>query len=356
VDDALLTGAQAVNPRALSSVTYDMQIRSFVPLILVLALAARAILRPTTLAAQSGGPYAPVVLTLPSGPRTLAMGNVGIGSRDDDVLFFNPAQLAVARGTSASGERYSATANGGTVSAVTRLGNGGVAVGMRMVDYKTGFVGFPADRSAMLVNAGLPGTSLEAMIGLAQVIKGVRIGATAKYASDDASNVEAHRAAVDLGISKDFRRYFTAGLAVQNLSRPISFSCVDARFAPECGPPPGVIVAPSPAFPTAKVYLPLRTTAGIAGSGPVGPLDISGTAAVSLLRDSFVIPAGGGEVSYSWLDGYAIALRAGARRPIPGEGPFTGGVGFTMDRLSIDYAIEALSGSRVGHRIGLRIR
>ena len=48
--------------------------------------------------------------------------------------------------------------------------------------------------------------------------------------------------------------------------------------------------------------------------------------------------------------------RAGVRRPVPGEAPFTAGLGFTMDRLSIDYAVEALSGSRAGHRIGLRIR
>ena len=333
-----------------------MHIRSSNLLVLALALPSLEIIHPTALAAQSGGPYAPVVLTLPTGPRTLAMGNVGIGSRDDDVLFFNPAQLAVARGTSASAERYSASANGGTVSAVTRLGNGGVAVGVRTVNYKTAFVGFPADRSAMLVNDGLPGASLEAAIGLGQVVKGVRIGAAAKYAADQANNVDAHRVAVDLGVSKDFMRYFTAGLAVQNLSRPISFSCVDARFAPSCSPPPGVIVAPSPDWATAKAYLPLRTTAGVAASGPVGPLDLTATAALSLLRDSFVIPAGGGEVSYSWLDGYAIAFRAGVRRPIQGEAPFTAGAGFTMDRLSIDYAVEALSGSRAAHRIGLRIR
>jgi hypothetical protein len=339
-----------------------MPIRSIDLLLLAAALHSIQVVDPAALHAQSGGPYAPVVLTLPTGPRTLAMGNVGIGSRDDEVLFFNPAQLAVARGMSASAERYSASANGGTVSAVTRLGNGGVGVGMRMVNYENGFVGgsigFPANRAAMLIPSGVgePGTSVEATAGVAQVLKGVRLGLAAKYATDQASNVRAHRAAVDLGVSKDFRRYFTAGLTVQNLSKPISFSCVDARFAPACGPPPGVIVSPSPDWGTAKAYLPLRTTAGVAGSGPVGPLDITATAAVSLLRDSFVIPAGGGEVSYSWLDGYAIAIRAGARRPISGESPFTAGAGFTMDRLSIDYAVETLSGGRAGHRIGLRIR
>ena len=327
------------------------------PCVLVLApvLAYLTIVQPVRLQAQSGGPYAPVVLTLPTGPRTLAMGNVGIASRDDEVLFFNPAQLAVARGMSVSGERYSGTAGGGTMSAVTRLASGGVAIGVRMVDYKTRAFGFPSDRALMLTGGSQNGTSLEATAGIAQVFKGVRFGAAAKYAEDQsdslvARSLVARHAAFDVGIAKDFRRYFTAGLAVQNVSSKMSIPCAGTRAHTAC------IEPPAPAPPRVLVNLPLRTTLGIAGSGPVGPLDLTATAAVSLLRDTFVIPAGGGEVSYSWLDGYAVAIRAGARRPLAGEAPFTAGAGFTMDRLSIDYAIEALSGGRAGHRIGLRIR
>jgi hypothetical protein len=102
--------------------------------------------------------------------------------------------------------------------------------------------------------------------------------------------------------------------------------------------------------------LPIRTTLGVAGGRGVGEFDLAGTAAVSLLRTNFVVPAGGAEIGYSWLDGYSLALRAGARRPLPGERALTAGAGFTMDRLSIDYALEALSGSRIGHRLGLRVR
>ena len=84
------------------------------------------------------------------------------------------------------------------------------------------------------------------------------------------------------------------------------------------------------------------------------------------MRGGFVAPAGGAELNYSWLDGYAIAFRAGARRPALGERPFTTGFGLTIDRLSIDYALETLGAdagargnvghSSVGHRIGLRVR
>ena len=311
-------------------------------------------MRPAPLRAQDEKLYAPIVLILPTGPRTLAMGNVGIASRDDEVLFFNPAQLAIARGMSVSAERYSHGAGGGTLSAVTRLASGGVAIGVRTVDYEAGFEGFPADRSTLLHADGGAGTSLEASAGLAQVFKGTRFGVAAKYVADQAPNARAHRFAADVGVSRDFKRYFTAGVAVQNLGAATSVLCVYARFSSNCLTPTDRIMMTSP--PMTTVDLPLRSTAGIAGAGPVGPFDVTVTAAASMLRTDRVLPAAGGELAYSWLDGYSVALRAGIRSTMPGEAPATAGVGFTMDRLSIDYAVEALSGSRAAHRIGLRIR
>jgi hypothetical protein len=225
---------------------------------------------------------------------------------------------------------------------------------MRMVDYAPGFQGFPADRTTLLQTEGGAGASLEASAGLAQAIKGTRFGIAAKYVADQAPGARVHRFAADIGVSRDFKRYFTAAVAVQNLGAATSVLCVYARFSPTCLPPPDVINAPGP--PTTKIDLPLRSTAGVAGSGPLGPLDVTVTAAVSMLRSDRVLPAAGGELAYSWLDGYSVALRAGIRRTMPGEAPATAGVGFTMDRLSIDYAIEAMSGSRAAHRFGLRVR
>ena len=100
--------------------------------------------------APPGGPYAPIVLLLPAGARTLAMGNTGVAGRDDDVLFFNPAQMAIARGFSASAERYSPTSAGDALSSVTRFSTGGIALGMRMVDYELPPNVFPGDRGTML--------------------------------------------------------------------------------------------------------------------------------------------------------------------------------------------------------------
>ena len=270
----------------------------------------------------------PLVLTLPAGARTLALGDVGVTSRDDEVIFFNPAQLAVATGFSTSGERYTAVSSGGALSAVTRFNGGGVAIGMRSNSFDAVNLGAAPGGSASQISE----TSLEATVGLAQVVKGIRIGAAVKYAEQDLGFSRLQRGLVDLGVAKQVFGSYTVGAAVQNLGQ-------DADL-------PGPIEA----------ELPRQATLGISRGGPVGEFDLFGTAAVSWVRSNTLVPAGGLEVSYSWLSGYNIALRAGARRPLFGEEAVTAGAGFTMDRLSIDYALETLSGGRIGNRLGLRIR
>jgi hypothetical protein len=329
-----------------------------------------AILLPAIASAQSakyGQPYAPIVLLLPGGARTLALGNTGIVSRDDDVLFFNPAQLVIARGFSGSYERYSSTAGGGALSAVTRLATGGIAVGMSTVDYEMPNDVFPANRGSMLLDGPAFGTSLEASVGLAQLFKGHRIGAAVKYFEDNVPGVRVSHAALDLGVSRDFLRFYTLGVSVQNIGPSTTIPCsFAAQSVTNCTIPSG---PPNPNLAlTTPAHLPLRSTIGVGTSRPLGEFDVLATAAVSMIRTKFVSPSGGAELSYSWLDGYSAAVRAGARRPFPGETPFTAGAGFNVDRLSIDYALEALrateffsNGSsqvstRIAHRIGLRIR
>jgi hypothetical protein len=273
--------------------------------------------------------YSPVILRLPAGPKTLALGNTGIASRDDEVIFFNPAQLVNATGSSASGERFAPRAGSGSISAVTRFNNGGVGIGMRFVNYQTADALFPATRASML-RRGSAGSSVEAVVGIAQTIKGFRAGITGKYAQEYTGATQVAMPMADVGISRDFFRT-TFGLAVQNIG-------ADERVE------------------GTRIKLPTRTTLGAGRAQQAGPFDLTMTGAVSLLRDDFVQPSGGLEVNYSWLSGYNIALRAGARRAAIGEEPFTAGAGFARDRVSIDYAIEALSDKRFGHRIGLRVR
>ncbi len=194
---------------------------------------------PSSVAAQTGL-YAPLVLLLPSGPRTLALGNTGVASRDDDVIFFNPAQLVNARGVSASGERYSApNAGGGSLSAATAFASGGIAIGARAVDYEVPTNFFPADRSRML-DAGVPASSYELSVGIGQTYKGFRGGIAGKYAEDMASTTRVGRAMVDVGLAKDFFRNYTVGLAVQNIGSEMSVPCtLTNRAAHHCIVPSG---------------------------------------------------------------------------------------------------------------------
>jgi hypothetical protein len=178
-----------------------------------------------------------------------------------------------------------------------------------------------------------------------------------KYAEDNTPAARVGRAALDLGVSKDLFRYYTFGLAVQNIGRSMSIPCAIATIP---GNDNCIVMSGLPPFPPdlrrTVANLPTRTTLGVAASRGIGELDVLATTAVSMLRLDRVSASGGVEVGYSWLDGYAVAFRAGARTPLPGEQALTAGVGYTMDRLSIDYALETLVGWRAAHRIGLRIR
>jgi hypothetical protein len=265
----------------------------------------------------------------PASTRALGMGNVGIASSDDDVLFYNPAQLVVARGTSASGERYSGTSGGGALSSVTRFNGGGIAVGATLLDYQSDDGFHDRKRGQTLTDGPDMGLSAVASVALAQRFKGVRWGIAAKYASEQFGATRSGAAQLDAGLSRDFRRYFTVGLSARNI--PLQSQA-------------------------AFVFQPFNVTLGGAASRSLGPLDCLVTAATFMDSDGDFHGGGGGEVSWSWLAGYSIAGRAGVRSASSGERLPTAGAGFTMDRLTVDYALELLSGSRVGHRFGFRIR
>jgi hypothetical protein len=315
---------------------------------LIRAAAVAALAAPSVLAAQDRA-YTGLVFRLPSSARTLAMGNVGIVGRDDDVLFYNPAQLVAARGTSVSAERYSRHARGGTLSSVIRFGTGGIGIGATVNNFRTGAIGsgggpYPVDRLDMRGESALSaGSSNTLAVGIGQVFKGTRFGVTGKYL-DEPTDLSRNAATVfDVGVARDFFGY-SFGLAVQNIGP-------DFEPEPNRGETGGIGGGSIPAS-----GLPLSATFGAGRGRPIGPIDVLATAAVTYLRDGFVSPAGGAEVGWSWLEGYNVYARAGARRPVRGEGVMTAGLGFVKDRLAIDYAIETLSGGRAGHRIGFRVR
>jgi len=314
-----------------------------------------ALTLPSLASAQTpiGGPpgnvFPAIILRLPASTRMLAMGNVGVAGRDDDVLFYNPAQLVAARGFSVSAEQMTSHTRLGALSAVTRFNTGGIAVGATMADFTGSAFNAMADRNALLRGGQEMGTSAALAVGVGQVFKRTRIGVAAKYVEERIAVYRNAGPAFDFGLGRDVAQY-QLGLSVTN---------VGPKF--DADPPPGFA-----GF--APVELPLKASLGAARSLAVGMFDLFATAGLSWTKTNFWSAAGGAELGYSWLEGYSWALRAGARRPEAGEGALTGGAAFNMDRLSIDYAIEALhateffpSGAshvstRFAHRIGLRIR
>ena len=286
-----------------------------------------------------------VDLPLPTSASTrgLAMGNANLAGRDDDVIFYGPAQLAVARGTSVAAERYFDGLAGGTVATTSRLATGGIGVGAQIVEGKN---------SDACLQQPTPGQFLrvqtisrtQAVVGAAQTYKRYRVGVAAKYATEQTDNLRQSMFLADVGVSHDYSLGdfvpLTVALAVQSTG----------------GNPTDAFVLGAP-----------RTASlGVATGGPLGPFDLAlaiqagvehtGTD-LSDVRNRPMV-RGGLEVGYTWLDGYSVALRAGERTASWWDltRHTTFGAGLVLDRFAFDYAAEHLTGSRFGNRFGIRLR
>ena len=289
----------------------------------------------------------PLALRLPASARALAMGNIAVAGRDDDVIFYNPAQLAIARGTSMSFERMAPDVYGGTMSTVLRLGSGGLGIGVNFLEYRVQTGIYPVSRDDILdpPPGSVSGTSTLATLGFAQAYRGFRIGASANYAVDEIGVDRFRNIVGDVGLARDFNR-FTAALALQHLGASMKINAPTA-FAPST----------NPLLTGGGIKPPMKATLGLGWVAPAGPLDLTATAAVSAMREGHLSPGIGGEASWSWLSGYAISARAGVRHPHEiGDATLTGGVGFVADRVALDVAAEVLKNNRVGYRAGFRVR
>jgi hypothetical protein len=282
--------------------------------------------------AQNVG-YGPLALTLPASARTLGMGDVGVAGRDDDVIFYNPAQLMVARGTSFSLTRLSETARGGTMSTVLRLGPGAIGFGVNYLEYQVAPLTYPYQLQDVLAGNFALGTSAMGALGYAQTYRGFRVGATAKYAMDAVDIERFAHGYGDFGIARDFRQgRYSTGLSVQNVGASLMRG-------------------------SERIQAPTIATLGAATSRQLGPLDGIATAGVSYSDLDEVTAGGGAELSWSWLSGYSIAGRAGVHQARQGgDTEIMGGFGFTADRMTLDVALHRLPNDKAGIRAGIRIR
>jgi hypothetical protein len=290
-------------------------------------------------AQTSGRAEAPLVLRLPASARYAAMANAGVSGNDGDVIFYNPGMLAQARGVAVSVQRYGAQATTGSFGSVQTLGSLSIGVGAQTLNY-----GAPANANLdVAVRTGAPrladggpvsASSSAFTIGVARTIKGLRLGASVKYAEERLADVRDGSLAMDVGINKAMGPA-TLSASIQNLGA-------------------------SPTLGGVNGALPTRVTVGYGGG--LFPIwehwDIGMQSQLSVERDGFVRPAGGVELGYVPVEGVAIVLRHGLRLPRErDESLVTAGLGVNVDRFSLDYAMEPMRGGRpVSHRVGVRIR
>ena len=286
-------------------------------------------------------PTAPLALLLPASTRAAAMGNAGVAGRDDDVLFYNPAGLVNARGGfSATLARYG---NSATLGAMTASFTGGplsLGWGVQVVNYSSRpGAPYPFVPGALSNRGSVTALSLVAAVGAGTTYKGFRIGAAGKYAEDRFANdtgILATTAAVhgvfvgDIGLAHNLWNG-VAGISVQNLGR-------------------------NSVSGAARTDLPVQTSLGWTLIKQVGELDM-GLAVQLTSRRGWISPGGGVEVGYGWIEGYAVALRAGAHRPeTSAERPFGVGASLNADRLALEYALQFFDGGRAAHRMTFRWR
>ncbi|HYV97296.1 MAG TPA: hypothetical protein VE967_07595, partial [Gemmatimonadaceae bacterium] len=267
---------------------------------LATAVVAVASLAAPALAQKASGP---LLLLAPASTRAAALGNAWVAGRDEDVIFYNPAQIiAAARGGfSATFARYGSTTSLGAMSGAYSAGPASFTIGWgaQFADYSTRpEVPYPYSTSLLTTDGTVDAYSAVLMGGAAIVVKGFRVGAAAKYATDrvaEPSNepggpldVRHDAMLVDAGIARAFLGG-TLGLSAQNFAGRKSTD--GAR----------------------TIDAPLQGLLGWTTVKQAGPFDVGFYGQVAG-RDDWVSPGGGIELGYSWIEGYAITLRGGGRR------------------------------------------
>lgn len=272
------------------------------------------------------------VVRRPASAVALALGDVGGGLLDADVLFYNPAMLTQARGVAASVQREHADASHGALAGVQSLGALGVGVGARIASWR----GAPPDEARF---GGVPrsetATSVALTAGAARAVGPLRVGLAATYAREAERDRQREHTTFDVGATLPFGPgdALNASVIVQHLGRPIERTPFD-----DANPWRALIVLGGRNYPLATYW------------------DLSAFSQVALDADGTVRTGGGAELAWVPLEGVSIALRGGLRDGLPIQRPLTAGLGLSLDRWSLDYALDPRRDGRTAHRLGVRIR
>lgn len=279
--------------------------------------------------------YGAIVLEAPASVEAAAYGNApylfGGGA---DLLFYSPALIGRADGMAAGLHRYGSEGTLATLAAKGAVGLGDFAVGLQYLRYDV--IGVPPtpDLQRMLVSPdGSPATEFAASLGYARELFGLfDAGFVAKYLELQLPRGMDRVVLLDLGVAREMGPAIVS-LAARNL-----------------GPDASVRLQ--------GLHLPTQLALGISTeSFEVGELDMFLTSQIARRRDGEIIPAGGVEVSYWPVQGYTFRLRAGLQRVVEDKrSPFTFGLAFTGDALTLEYAFQAFDMDGNAHRFGLSFR
>ena len=279
----------------------------------------------------------PMVLRIPSSARTLSMANAGLMSNDADALFYNPALLFNARGMAVSVQRYGSSGTAGALANIVTIGSMNIGVGAQVLEWSALPLSYReitrSGATALGDSGGVPASSIAVTLGVAKNIRGHRLGFSAKYVADRFAATQDGTLAFDVGMMGPSLGPGNMSFVVQNIGQGLRIGGAEGK-------------------------LPTRAGAGWTASKSLEKLDLGVHAQLTVDRDGFTRPAIGGEIGYVPIDGVSLVLRNGFRRPRESDESFaTGGLGITVDRFSLDYAIEPfLNGRSVAHRLGLRIK
>jgi hypothetical protein len=291
-----------------------------------------------TLGASAAGAQAPaagpIALFLPASTRAVAEGNAWVAGRDEFVVFYNSAQITSASGASLRLARYGPATGVATLAAGQAVGPLNIGWGTQLVDTH-----LPVAAPYPFTVDGLVRDGTRATLSVAAVVagnysyRGFRVGAGATYATDRVTDTSSLVGAApgtggllgDIGLSRSLLGG-TAALAWRNLS-----------LAHERTPP-------------------RQASLGWARSLPAGPFDLAVIGGVTR-RGRWTGGGGGGELSLSWIEGWSVAARAGARRAeATNQRGLSAGFALTGDRLGVEYAADLLRDGRAIHDLTLRWR
>lgn len=288
-------------------------------------------------AAQPGA--GPMVLRVPASARMLGMANVALGSNDADALFYNPALLYNARGLALSMQRYGSAGTAGSLANVVTVGSINIGVGAQFLEWSARPLSYREltrlGATTLSDSGGVPASSVAITLGIARSVFGQRVAVSAKYVEDRIEGARDGTVAFDVGMMGPSIGPATISFVAQNLGAGI-------RLGGERGK--------------------LPTRFGIGWGGGTYPafekFDIGLQTQITVDLDGFVRPAGGLEVGYVPIEGVSLLVRTGVRLPRERDEPLaTGGLGVTVDRVSLDYAFEPFRGGRpVSHRLGIRVK